>query len=712
LTLKIEHYQKCWVYVFRNQQCWFRSYAKIQPRTMASLLPGFENDIFVSYRQNDNKYDGWVTEFVANLNKELEATIKDKISTYFDENSWDGLLETHDVDKSLANKLKSLIFIPVLSQTYCDPKSYAWQHEFLPFNKMAQQDPFGRDILLRNGNVASRILPVKIHDLDPNDMRLLQDQLGGPLRAVDFFFKEPGVNRPLKPEDPEDKNLNKTKYRNQVNKIANSIKEILISIQNPGKPAAYSHGTYLPKASSSPKSIAVLPFVNMSNDPEQEYFSDGISEEIINTLVQIPGLQVPGRTSSFSFKNKNEDLRIIGEKLNVNTILEGSVRKSGNRIRVTAQLIEASSGYHLWSQKYDRELDDVFIIQDEIARSIVENLQITLSGKPAESRERLQTQNVEAYQLYLKGMSFFYKRGTHMFEGIKYFEEALKIDPDYALALAGMADSYTMLCLHSYMPPEIAWPKAAEAADRAILIGPGLAEGHSAKGTIAALFEHNWDKAKTEYLASLKINPRYLQARIWYAIFYLGMIHPVDEEVLKNVHLAIECDPLSAYAEAILALTTSFADRVDEGIAAGNRAVAFDPESFITWYYLGFANHCAGNYDIAIQAYKRAIDISGRHNWVLASLLALYLEPSEYQQIQKAEYIYRELLIKEKTGYVSPFILAATSAEIGKNEEATKYLKEAIDRHDPYLMHGNRPDNKALRAIPEYKKAMQEIGLS
>jgi hypothetical protein len=267
---------------------------------MASIIQGYEYDIFISYRQNDNKYDNWVTEFVTNLNRELEATIKDKINIYVDENPQDGLLETNNVDKSLANKLKSLIFIPILSQTYCDSKSYAWQHEFLLFNKMTKEDPFGRDVKLRNENVSSRILPIRIHNLDSEDLSLLEDELGGPLRAIDFVYKEPGVNRPLKPEDNEDKNLNKTKYRNQVNKVANSIKEILISIQNPDKLSIQSSGEYPSSLNPSDKSIAVLPFVNMSNDPEQEYFSDGISEEIINSLVQIPGLKVAGRTTAFS----------------------------------------------------------------------------------------------------------------------------------------------------------------------------------------------------------------------------------------------------------------------------------------------------------------------------------------------------------------------------------------------------------------------------
>ena len=680
---------------------------------MASIIQGYEYDIFISYRQNDNKYDSWVTEFVTNLNKELEATIKDKINIYVDENPQDGLLETNNVNKSLANKLKSLIFIPILSQTYCDSKSYAWQHEFLLFNKMTKEDPFGRDVKLRNENVSSRILPIRIHNLDSEDLSLLEDELGGPLRAIDFVYKEPGVNRPLKPEDNEDKNLNKTKYRNQVNKVANSIKEILISIQNPDKLSIPSSGDYPSRLNPSDKSIAVLPFVNMSNDPEQEYFSDGISEEIINTLVQIPGLKVAGRTSAFSFKNKNEDLRLIGEKLNVNTILEGSVRKFGKRIRVNVQMIEASTGFHLWSQKFDRELNDVFIVQDEIATAIVDKLQVTLAGKPAEPKERLHTTNVEAYQLYLQGRSYFYKRGLHMFDGLKCFEDALKIDPDYALALAGLADSYTMLCLHSYIPPEEAWQKATTAANMALQITQGLAEVHCSIATIAMLFERDWARAETEYLSALKLNPQYLQARTWYAVFYLQIAKLNCMDGLIQARLAVEHDHLSSYAQTILSILASQAGFNEEAVAAGMRGVEFDKESFSAWYFMGYSNHSAGNIPSAIQAYKQAIDISGRHNWALASLLPLYLEHPEYQQDNEADYIYRELLTKEKMGYVSPFLLAIASAAFGKNNEAIRYTKLALDRHDPLLqiVVPGRPDNKALRSITEFRKMMKAIGL-
>jgi hypothetical protein len=204
---------------------------------MSSIIEGYSYDIFVSYRQNDNKYDGWVTDFVDNLNKELEATIKDKISVYFDINPSDGLLETHSVDRSLEEKLKCLIFIPIISQTYCDPKSFAWQHELCAFNKLVKEDLFGKDIKLSSGNVASRILPVKIHDLDPDDKTLLENELGGVLRSIEFIYREPGVNRPLTPDDDEKNNLNKTKYRNQINKVANAIKEIMKGLKYQGENA-------------------------------------------------------------------------------------------------------------------------------------------------------------------------------------------------------------------------------------------------------------------------------------------------------------------------------------------------------------------------------------------------------------------------------------------------------------------------------------------
>ena len=290
---------------------------------MASLLPGFEYDIFISYRQKDNKGDRWVSEFVDALKTELESTFKEEISVYFDINPHDGLLETHDVNASLKEKLKCLVFIPIISQTYCDSKSFAWQHEFVAFNKMAKEDQFGRDIRLAGGNVASRILPVKIHDLDPEDKALLENELGGVLRSIEFIYKSAGVNRPLNPSDNPDKNLNKTYYRDQINKVANAVKEIITAIKKhnqqdgevskevvkakPERPknlktkiiiasviilALIVLGYFLiPTLSKSKeqleKSIAVLPFRNDSPNDSTTYFLNGVMEEILNNLQKI-----------------------------------------------------------------------------------------------------------------------------------------------------------------------------------------------------------------------------------------------------------------------------------------------------------------------------------------------------------------------------------------------------------------------------------------
>jgi hypothetical protein len=194
---------------------------------MASIIPDYEYDIFISYRQKDNKGERWVSQFVDALKTELESTFKEDVNVYFDINPHDGLLETHDVDASLKEKLKCLVLIPIISQTYCDSKSFAWEHEFCAFNKSAKEDKFGRDIRLNTGNVASRILPVKIHELEPADKTLLENELGGVLRSIEFIYKASGVNRSLKPDDSRAENLNHTYYRDQINKVANAVKEII-----------------------------------------------------------------------------------------------------------------------------------------------------------------------------------------------------------------------------------------------------------------------------------------------------------------------------------------------------------------------------------------------------------------------------------------------------------------------------------------------------
>ena len=443
---------------------------------MPSILPGYEYDIFISYRHNDNR-SGWVSEFVKALQEELAATIKDPVSVYFDTNPHDGLLETHSVDKSLEGKLKCLIFIPIVSQTYSDPKSFAWQHEFIAFNKMSKEDAFGRDIKLSNGNVASRILPIKIHDLDAEDKALLETELSGVLRAIDFIYKESGVNRPLKSTDSKTDNQNKTDYRNQVNKVANAIKEIILSIKNPRNLSVRTASTQdpVPKTPSLStrnkititllllaiiatsgyilyqrtttneqpaqldKSIAVLPFADMSEQKDQGWFGDGLTEEILNSLAHVKGLNVISRTSSFAFKNKNLRIQVIADSLGVNYIVEGSVRKSDAGLRITAQLIRAKDGYHIWSNTYDRSATDIFALQQEIATKIAESLDISLDVKAIEQMQWAGTTSAEAYLAFLNARALddqAHERGrfvdlAKMKKANSYYEQSSQLDPNF-----------------------------------------------------------------------------------------------------------------------------------------------------------------------------------------------------------------------------------------------------------------------------------------
>jgi len=440
---------------------------------MHSLLPGYEYDIFISYRHNDNR-SGWVTDFVNALQEELAAAIKEPLSIYFDKNPHDGLLETHNVDKSLEGKLNCLIFIPIISQTYSDAKSFAWKHEFCAFNKLAQADQLGRDIKLSNGNVASRILPVKIHDLETEDKLIIENEIGGVLRAIEFIYKSGGVNRPLNSKDDEVRIPGKILYCDQVNKVANAVKEIIMAlkspvVQSPPKTiieqapkkskskkllvavvsiALLAMVIYFlyPKFSSSSnevevlnKSIAVLPFVDLSEQKDQGWFGDGLTEEILNSLAHVKGLKVTSRTSSFAFKNKTLRIQDIADSLGVNYVVEGSVRKVGEGLRITAQLIRAKDDFHIWSNTYDRDSKDIFQLQQEIATKIAESLDISLDPDAAKQMQGAGTTNPEAFLAFLKGRELddnAHKNGRFIeLENLKranvFYEESIKRDPDF-----------------------------------------------------------------------------------------------------------------------------------------------------------------------------------------------------------------------------------------------------------------------------------------
>ncbi len=691
---------------------------------MASIIPTFEYDIFISYRHNDNR-SGWVAEFVKALQEELAATIKAPVSVYFDTNPHDGLLETHNVDKSLEGKLKCLIFIPIISQTYCDTKSFAWQHEFVAFNRMAIEGAplspgegkgvrpeLGRDIKLSNGNVASRILPIKIHGLDSEDKALLENELGGVLRAIDFIYKESGVNRPLKSSDNKNDNQNKTDYRNQVNKVANAIKEIITALKNPiaQSPRAITNvqsstnpsrnkkslvavislilllsigGYFLyPKLFSSSKevdvldkSIAVLPFENMSGDPEQEYFSDGITEEILNSLAQIEGLKVTGRTSSFQFKGKEVDLKEVGEKLGVATILEGSIRKQNDQLRITVQLVSAKDGYHLWSQRFDRKVTDVFAIQDEIAQAVSSKLKVTFLSESTDGRPKANVQNQEAYEFYLKGRFFLNMRGTGMLKGLEFFKQAVALDSTFALAYEGLASCYAVLSFYQMIPSLAAIRESKKWAMKAIELEPNSSGAYAALGFVAHWLERDWDRAEQMFQKSLAISPNNAPFRANYASYLLNISgEPIESE--KQSMIAVQLDPLFLVPYINVGNALVEQGKYDLAKQSYQKALELNDNSTLPFTSLSQLLLIVKKPGEAIELLKTNMGVTGRSQLMLAALCEAYAEAGKTEPALK---VYKEIQEMARTGYVAPFTLGRAALAVGKLDQAFKYYDQALE---------------------------------
>ena len=460
------------------------------------------------------------------------------------------------------------------------------------------------------------------------------------------------------------------------------------------------------------KSIAVLPFANLSMDPENEFFADGITEEIINALAQIERLHVAARTSAFSFKGKHADLRVIGERLNVRTILEGSVRRAGNSLRINAQLVNVADGYHLWSERYDRTMKDVFEVQDEIARTIVERLKVTLEGGGQEPLVKAGTKNLEAYQLYLKGRALLYRRGGTIPRAVECFEKAVALDPEYALACAGLADSYTVLGYYGLARPEVCMPQGLEAARRAVALDPSLAEAHTALAIASLMRTWNKAEAEREFLRALELNPKYLQARDWYALFYLQFAAGRLEEGVAQARQALDCDPLSSYANTLFGYTCAGAGKYTAGVQACERAVELDSESFIARWAHHCTLHLSGRFEEAVRAGELALAMSGRHPWAMAHLALTF---ADWGKPADAEALYAELAARGRRSYVSPSWLALAAAAVGLQDETIRHAREACEIRDPMSIAVFSkwwwPWSARLRAYPRFCELLAGTGL-
>ncbi len=384
---------------------------------------------------------------------------------------------------------------------------------------------------------------------------------------------------------------------------ARDVREVLQALRQP------SGSGSRPIALTNPApSIAVLPFVNMSGDADNEYFSDGLSEDLINALSRLPGLQVASRTSAFRFRGSDLDIRQIGRQLEVATIVEGSVRRAGVRLRVTAQLVSVDNGYHLWSERYDRQMADVFEIQDEIVASIVKAVVPALLGDAGQAVER-STENTEAYELYLKGRHYWHQRSPSTLRlAIQSVEQAIKIDPEYALAYAGLADCYGILRVYGWLSAEEGRPKAHAAMTKAMTLAPSSWEANFSHAFYWFYFERDWRQAEPHFRKAIAISPRSSLAQAYYAIFL--SIQRRQEDAVSHAATACQLDPLSPYIHGAAAVVFNALDRFEDAERAARQTLELQPDYLFGLWQHGIALSGLARHAEAIEALERVVTLS------------------------------------------------------------------------------------------------------
>jgi eukaryotic-like serine/threonine-protein kinase len=466
-------------------------------------------------------------------------------------------------------------------------------------------------------------------------------------------------------------------------------------------------GSPLAAAAPPEKSIVVLPLTNMSADPENEYFSDGMTEEIINALAKIPDLQVASRTSSFAFKNKAVDIQQIGEKLGVSSVLEGSVRKIGNRIRITAQLVNVANGYQLWSETYDRQLEDVFAIQDEIARSIVDALKVRLMGAREQPLVKPTTDNLEAYTLYLKGRFFVNRLAEHdLQKALALFEQALDADPGYARAYSGIADCWSNLA-DDWVAPEEAYPRAKSAAVRAVQLEPTLGEAHTSIGKVLCWYEWDFEGASQSLAKAVEYNPNYAEAHFVYGSTLPAVGRLV--EAIDELRKALVLDPLSAHFSRWLGRFLLYAERYEAAIDQSRKTLEIEPNYFQGYLDIGAAELARGNTEESLKAFRKGQSL----NTAVRSYDAMIVRPLVVlQELEEATAIMERLEQQAKTQYLRGEVLAMGFAAVGNLEKAFACLQHALDAHSAGLIYLHLdPAYGPLRSDPRFAEMVRKIGL-
>ncbi len=459
------------------------------------------------------------------------------------------------------------------------------------------------------------------------------------------------------------------------------------------------------------KSIAVLPFVNMSNDPDQEYFSDGMAEEILNALAQVKKLKVASRTSSFSFKGKNVSVQEIGEKLKVNTVLEGSIRKQGNRLRITAQLINVMDGFHLWSEKFDRNMDDIFAIQDEIAVAITKQLKITLLEEDLELIIKSATSNTDAYELYLKGAFYVSRRGRSVLKGLECFNQAIQLDPGYALAYNGVADAYFIAAFYGAFSGKEVMNKVKSAAETAIHLDDSYCETYCTLAQYYVGLEWNWIEARKNYLKSIERNPNYAPAHAYYGLSILNHIEGDFDKAEKQGRLAIKLEPLGAIYYADLSWILYNAGRNDEAISIAQMGIELDSNSFLCHQIAGLASLKLNLINEAIYVFENLVHISQRHQYAINCLAWALCSQGKFKD---AAILLEELMSRSQSEYISYSQMGLTEAWIGNIDKAFECLEKGFNDRDPILITLKHAPHvpSLLKADSRFQHLLQRIGFS
>ena len=453
------------------------------------------------------------------------------------------------------------------------------------------------------------------------------------------------------------------------------------------------------------KSIAVLPFDNLSRDPDNAYFAEGVQDEILTRLAKVADLKVISRTSTQHFKSAPENLPQIAKQLGVTNILEGSVQKAADQVRVNVQLINAITDAHVWADTYDRKLTDIFAVESEIAKNIAETLQARLSGSEKTSIAKTPTVNPEAYELYLKGRFFWNKRtGTDLRKAIDYFNQAIAKDPNYALAYVGLADSYLLLSSYAAVSPAESLPPARSALKKALELDDSLAEAHASFGLLTTL-ELDLHRALDELKRAVELKPNYATAHHWLALAHLTLAQ--FDSAISEAKRAIELDPLSLVINADTSWIYFSARRYDEAEAQVRKTLEIGPQFFLAHYYLGEVLQFKAHLSEAIAEFQKAFELNN-DPYSLAMLGQAYGRNGQRDEAQK---ILARLNEEAKSHYVAPYALALVQIGLGDKDRAIEELEHAYQEQETNYLFGIKVDPMLddLRGDPRFEALVRRV---